>query len=201
MTEEKKNQVELEESNVLEETESLEQSKSKHFDILGLFREIMITVLVVLLVINFVAQPTTVDGKSMYPTLENSDQLIIEKVSKYFNGYERFDIIVFPYQYEENKFYIKRIIGLPGETIFIKNGVVYIDDEPLDDIKGLDLIEDYGNQEFPVEIPEDYYFVLGDNRNHSSDSRYQDVGLIPENEILGKGFLRVFPLNHFGILE
>lgn len=199
--EENKNVEVKNEENKNEEHKNNDSKKEKKNEWKSVLREIIITIVVVMFVITFVAQPTTVDGQSMNPTLHDNDQLIIEKVSKYFTGYNRYDIIVFPYQHEENKYYIKRIIGLAGETVYIKNGEVFIDDLKLIEPYVFELIEDYGTQEFPITIPEGYVFVLGDNRNHSSDSRYTDVGLIKKSDILGKGYIRLFPFSDFGLLD
>lgn len=191
----------------------LEEQKESMFledddDTDGVFNEIkkfvkdlIVTVLVVLFIITFIVQPTTVDGQSMMPTLYNQDQLLLDKVSHWVIGYRRDDIIVFPYLYEENKYYIKRIIGMPGEIINIENGYVYVNEQRLDEPLNLDEIEEFGSTIFPVTVPKDSYFVLGDNRNHSKDSRFTDVGFIKEKDILGKAFWRVFPFQRFGGLK
>lgn len=171
------------------------------FESLDFIKDILITLVVVFIIISFVAQPTTVDGESMSPTLHNGNQLIIEKMSYHFVGYERYDIIVFPYLKEADKYYIKRIIGLPGETINIVNGYVYIDGARLEEPRELEKITDYGSKTLPVTIPDGYYFVMGDNRNHSQDSRYTDVGFIKERDILGKGSLRLYPFRDFGMIN
>ncbi len=167
----------------------------------GFIKQIFITVIVVFILISFVAQPTTVDGHSMYPTLHDKDQLIIEKVSALFVGYHRYDIIVFPYAQDESKYYIKRIIGMPGETIDIEDGGIQVDGKPLLEPYGFEYIRDFGSQTYPIQVPEGHYFVMGDNRNHSKDSRYKDVGLIDASTIVGKGFLRLYPFKDFGIIE
>jgi signal peptidase I len=164
-------------------------------------RDLFMTVLAVYFVITFIIQPTTVDGESMQPTLNNQDQLLIEKVSPRFMDYQRNDIIVFPDQRVDKKFYIKRIIGLPGETVNIKNGHVYINDHQLEELLELELITEMGSTIFPVTLPKDTYFVLGDNRNHSKDSRYTDIGMIHKRVILGKAFIRLYPFQRIGSLN
>jgi len=170
-------------------------------DIKSFMKDILITVVVVFFVISFIAQPTTVDGHSMEQTLHDKDQLIIEKISQRFSGFNRYDIVVFPYLKEDNKYFIKRIIGMPGETINIIEGMVYINEELLDEPIDVDIIKDYGSNILPLIIPDGQYFVLGDNRNHSKDSRYTDVGFINGDDILGKGYIRLFPFDGFGFIE
>lgn len=178
-----------------------EEKESFMADIKGFIKDLLLTVVIVFFVISFVAQPTTVDGHSMNPTLEDKDQLIIEKISQRFAGFKRFDIVVFPYLKEENKYFIKRVIGLPGETINIIDGQIFINDVLLDEPIDFDLIEDYGSNILPVIIPDGHYFVVGDNRNHSKDSRYTDVGFVNGDDILGKGYIRLYPFNGFGFIE
>lgn len=163
--------------------------------------EILITIVVVFFIISFVAQPTTVDGSSMSPTLEDKDQLIIEKISERFVGYNRYDIVVFPYDKEAKKYYIKRIIGLPGETVDIVEGRIYIDGERLNEPVTYDLIREMGSDMLPIEVPEGQYFVLGDNRNHSKDSRFMSVGFVDGEDILGKGYIRLWPFDGFGFIK
>ena len=106
------------------------------------------------------------------PTLSNNDNLIVDKISYRFKDPQRFDIIVFPFQYDENVYYIKRIIGLPGETVQIgTDGTIYIDGQVLEEGYGKEVMLSPGRAGEPITLGEDEYFVLGDNRNNSSDSR------------------------------
>lgn len=164
-------------------------------------KDLIITVIAVVFVVTFIVQPTTVDGESMQPTLYNHDQLLLDKVSHWFIGYNRDDIIVFPYLYEENKYYIKRIIGLPGETITIKDGSVFVNNIKLEESINAESISETGSTIFPVVVPKNSYFVLGDNRNHSKDSRFTDVGFIKEKDILGKAFIRLYPFVRIGMIH
>ena len=126
------------------------------------------------LVITFVGQRTEVEGASMENTLHNGDNLIVDKLSYRFHDPERFDIIVFPFQFQDNTYYIKRIIGLPGETVQIMDdGSIYINGEKLEENYGMEVIkpETIGRAAEPIELGDDEYFVMGDNRNNSSDSR------------------------------
>ena len=136
----------------------------------------------------------------MENTLHNGDNLIVDKLSYRFHDPERFDIIVFPFQFQDNTYYIKRIIGLPGETVTIRDGKVYINDstEPLrDDFCPETPVGDFG----PYEVPEGCYFMLGDNRNVSKDSRYWLNPYVEKDKIIGKAFLRYWPLNKISLIE
>ncbi len=185
-----------------EETdEDWEEPKSPLREALGMVAYLAVVLAITFLIITYVGQRTHVSGESMMNTLSHGDQLIVDKISYRFGEPSRYDIIVFPFQYKENTYYIKRIIGMPGETVQIADGVIYIDGEPLEESYGREVIRDPGLACEPVELGEDEYFVLGDNRNASSDSRDPSVGAIHRNDIIGRAWLRIWPLNHFGILE
>lgn len=156
------------------------------------------------LVIHFVGQRTYVEGSSMETTLSDGDNLIADKITYRFRDPERFDIIVFPFQYKENTFYIKRIIGLPGETVQIdEKGNIYINGEILAESYGREVIkpENVGIAAEPITLGEDEYFVLGDNRNNSIDSRTEIVGNVHRDEIIGRAWLRIWPFSKFGFLK
>lgn len=153
------------------------------------------------LLVTFVAQRTDVNGTSMYPTLEDGDQLIADKITYRFRDPERFDIIIFPYKYAENTYFIKRIIGLPGETVRIdEQGNIYINGEILEEEYGYETILYAGLASEEIVLGEDEYFVLGDNRNVSEDSRYADVGNIKREDIVGRAWLRIYPFRRFGFV-
>ncbi len=154
------------------------------------------------LLITFVGQRTEVFGQSMYPTLESGDQLIVDKLSYRFHDPERFDIIVFPYKYQEKTYYIKRIIGMPGEKVRIDTeGNIYINGEILEESYGYEPMATAGLAAQEITLEEDEYFVLGDNRNNSQDSRDPAVGCIHKKDIIGKAFVRIFPFSKFGLLK
>ena len=156
------------------------------------------------LVITFVGQRTDVEGVSMETTLSDGDNLIVDKISYRFRDPQRFDIIVFPFEYQENTYYIKRIIGLPGETVQIdEEGRIYINGEVLDEPYGKEVIrpENIGIAANPIVLGEDEYFVMGDNRNNSSDSRTEVVGNIHRDDIIGRAWVRIWPLTKFGVLK
>ena len=155
-------------------------------------------------VIAFVGQRTEVDGQSMEPMLSDGDNLIVDKITYRFRDPERFDIIVFPFKYKEDTFYIKRIIGLPGETVQIdEEGKIYIDGEILEENYGREIIQSntIGIAGEPILLGEDEYFVLGDNRNNSMDSRTEVVGNIKREEIIGRAWIRIWPLSDVGVVK
>lgn len=155
------------------------------------------------LIITFVGQRTQVDGHSMEPCLSHGDNLIVDKLSYRFRDPSRYDVIVFPYQHAEDTYYIKRIIGLPGETVQVKDGYVFINGEKLDEHFGAEVMEETSSNiaASPVQLGEDEYFVLGDNRNHSSDSRDPSVGILKRDQIIGRAWIRIFPFNKIGFVK
>lgn len=162
---------------------------------------IVVVVAASYLIVTFVGQRTEVSGSSMETTLSTGDQLIVDKISYRFRDPKRYDIVVFPYRYEENRYYIKRLIGLPGETVQIVDGMVYINGSPLNEHYGNEVIEDPGSAAEPITLGDDEYFVLGDNRNNSQDSRASNVGLIHRDELLGRAWVRIWPLDQFGVIK
>nr|WP_031201380.1 signal peptidase I [Eubacterium sp. 14-2] len=163
---------------------------------------IAIVFLVTYLVIHYVGQRTQVSGTSMEYTLSDGDNLIVDKISYRFHEPERFDIIVFPFRYKEDTYYIKRIIGLPGETVQIDDeGNIYIDGEVLEESYGREIILDPGEAASPIELGDGEYFVLGDNRNASSDSRDPSVGKILREDIIGRAWLRLYPFDRIGFIK
>ena len=163
---------------------------------------LLIVLLITLFLVKYVGQRTTVSGSSMEPMIHDGDNLIVDKVSYRFHDPERFDIIVFPFEYQEDTYYIKRIIGLPGETVRIdEEGVIYINGEILDEDYGAEVIRDPGIAYQEITLGANQYFVLGDNRNNSSDSRNPAVGLIDRSRIIGRAWLRIYPFDSFGWIK
>ena len=167
-------------------------------ELLNLIIYIGIVVIICFCIITFVGQRTTVHGHSMSPTLESGDNLWIDKFSYKIGDPKRFDIIVFPYK-DTDVFYIKRVIGLPGETVQIApDGSIIIDGQILQESYGKEIIMDSGTACDPITLGKDEYFVLGDNRNDSRDSRWPDVGNIHKSKIVGKAVFRLSPFSKFG---
>lgn len=162
-------------------------------------------VLAVQFITRYVGVPSVVDGASMEPTLYHKEYLWVDKVEYHFSDPERFDVIIFPVNYGgEEKHYVKRIIGLPGETIQIdEKGVIYINGEVLKEGYGKEVISHYNRfrAEEPITLGEDEYFVLGDNRNNSSDSRTSIVGNVKRDDIVGRVAVCLWPFDKIGIVK
>ena len=185
-----------------ERLQNLSSSEKKMRELFGWVAYIVVLVCVVHLTVTYVGQRTVVAGDSMLNTLHDKDNLIIDKVSYRFRDPERYEIIVFPYRHSEDTFYIKRIIGLPGETVQIKDGYVYINEQKLEESFGREVIraDRYGQAAEPITLGEDEYFVLGDNRNESADSRETSVGILKREDLIGRAWVRIWPLDSFGVL-
>ena len=188
--------------NEVKEPNEEEQGKSSLREWLDFFVYLIIVAGCCLLFIKFVAVRSVVIGHSMNPLLHDQDNLIVEKVSYYFRDPERFDIIVFKVSEDSKEHFIKRIIGLPGETVQIKDGCVYINGELLtDDVYGRDPIDEAYTAARPVTLGEDEYFVMGDNRNNSKDSRSVEVGPVHRSQFLGRAWFRFWPFKSAGIVS
>lgn len=179
--------------------EKIEQNKAK--EIAGLVIYCLIVIAAMFLIIKYVGQRTVVMGHSMEPTLQDSDNLITDKITYRFRDPKRFDIIVFPFKDNRATLLIKRIVGMPGETVQVIDGNVYVNGYALEDNYGNAVMTDPGLAADPVLLKEDEYFVLGDNRNNSTDSRFESVGNIHRSEIIGRAWLRVWPLNKLSLLK
>ncbi len=167
----------------------------------------LIVLLVTWLLITFVIQRTVVEQTSMETTLQSGDSLLVDKISYRFTEPKRFDIVIFPYKLAEKKtYYIKRVIGLPGETVRIDyDGNIYINDKILEENYGRETIQPNSSwsakMDKGITLADDEYFVMGDNRNNSVDSRFDNVGAVKRDEIIGRAILRIFPFNKFGKID
>lgn len=191
------------------ETKNLGQGDQTAAQAISSFIWDMLKVLILALVIIvplriFVAEPFIVSGSSMVPNFQNNQYIIIDKMSYRFHPPERFDVIVFKYPKDTSQYFIKRIIGLPGETVKVVQGHIVISNK--ENPEGFVVKEPYlPNQsvtfgaDTPVTLASGEYFVFGDNRLASSDSRVW--GILPYDDFIGKAWLRVFPLNKFGVIE
>lgn len=153
---------------------------------------IIFVVVVVLIVNNFLLINARVPSESMEKTIMTGDRFFGNRLAYLFDDPERFDIVVFKYPDDESQLFVKRVIGLPGETVEIKDGKVYINgsETPLDDSFTPETTTgDYG----PYVVPDGSYFMLGDNRNHSGDSRFWKQPYVEKEKIVGKAIFRYFP--------
>ncbi len=157
---------------------------------------------VIFIIARFLYMITAVDGFSMYPTLLNGEYVLVDNGAYSRKDPERFDIVVFEFTVSNTGNYIKRIIGLPGETIRIDdNGVIYINGKVLDEEYGNEQILEPGRARSEIMLGEDEYFVLGDNRTHSEDSRYSLVGNIHRDKFIGRAKIRVWPIEKYGYID
>lgn len=169
--------------------------------LLRLVREVLETlvpaILIALLINVFVGQATRVDGQSMEPSLHTNQRLVVEKLSYRFHGPERFDVVVLKVASQANELLIKRVIGLPGETVEVKDGKVYIDGRPLDEpfLAGDTRPGRHGR----VVVPPLHVYVMGDNRDHSNDSR--SFGPVAIDNIVGRAWISYWPLEDLGPIE
>lgn len=165
-------------------------------------RDIAIAIVIALLITRFVVTHTVIPTGSMIPTIQIDDHLIINRIPYYFTDPNPGDIVVF-HQDKEDKELIKRVIAVPGDTIDIRDGAVYINNELLDEPYLNEPNSTYeffvDNVTFPLTIPDEMYFVMGDNRNNSEDSR--DFGLVNRGQIYAKSGIRIWPLNRISIVK
>lgn len=175
-------------------------------DFMSMMGQWAVAILVVVILgyslVTFGIQSVTMIGQSMDPALANQDVVLINKRAYTFQNPKRYDIIAFKLKEDtESYFNIKRIIGLPGETVQIKNGKIFIDGNVLTDLPFEDLIMTEGLAVDTVTLGENEYFVIGDNCNNSEDSRFVNIGNISEKEISGKVFFRISPRSEFGFVK
>ena len=155
----------------------------------GLFPYIAIIIFIIIIRM-YIITPVRVDGTSMHQTLNDGDILLLYKMAKY----DRFDIVVLNEEYDD-EIIIKRVIGLPGETIEIRDGEIYIDEVLMPEDYGYCETSDYDK----VTLEDDEYFILGDNRLISKDSRY--FGPVKKNDLMGEAVFRLWPFSGFGLID
>lgn len=189
---------------VKKDGESREPKKSLGREIWEYVRLILIVLAVVLVVQNFLIINAKIPSASMVPTVNVGDQIFGNRLAYKFSDPKRYDIVIFRYPDDESRLFIKRIIGLPGDVIDIRDGDVYVNgsEEPLtDSFCAEEDSTDSGNLTFPITVPEDCYFMLGDNREYSKDSRYWENTFVKREKILGKAVFRYWPLNKIGVIN
>src|SRR5713101_4068983 len=161
-------------------------------------RDLLIAIGLALVIIVFLYQPVKVEGTSMAPLLSDQERIFINKFVYRFEPIERGDVVVFWYPLDHTKSFIKRVVGLPGETVEIRQGAVYVDGTPLAEPyvpPQYEDMSDYG----PVRVPSDSYFVMGDHRISSNDSRV--FGPVASRFIYGRAVFAYWPVDHFGSLS
>ncbi len=188
-------------------------------DILGFIKVFVVSAIVILLFVNFVAHPVRVDGRSMYPTLKDGEFGFTNVGGVLLNGVERGDIVVVTMEEEGQKtHWVKRVIGLPGDTVSCVNDVVYINGKVLDETKYIapdyrqSLVDKFGYfnkvpnadntnvEDFEeVKLGDDEYYIMGDNRPYSKDSRY--VGPVKKSQIFAKKMLVLLPISDIGVKD
>lgn len=206
--EEKDLQADEQEATVAaEKTEKDRRDESPKSSRASFIREMLIYVVIIFLCVTvvprYVIQRTQVDGRSMMNTLKNEESLLVEKVTYHFKDPDRFDIITFyPKGRDHEEYYIKRVIGLPGETIQITGNTIYINGKVLKESYGREPMQSGGIAEEPIKLGKDEFFVLGDNRNESVDSRDgEEVGIVKKKNIDGHAVLRIYPFSKFGTIK
>jgi signal peptidase I len=167
-------------------------------EIRGWARDVFFAVGTAIIIVVFLYQPVKVEGTSMLPELKDQERIFVNKFVYRIKNIQRKDIVVFWYPRDPSKSYIKRVIGLPGDAVEVRDGVTYVNDEPLDEPY---LEADYvDHRSFAkVIIEPGFYFVLGDHRNQSNDSRMW--GTVPEKYIYGKAVFRYWPVKNIGSLD
>lgn len=158
--------------------------------------ELLLVIGAAYFIIHYAVEKTNMVGESMRPILLNEDEIIINKFAYRFTDPKRFDIIIFKQSGKEHSFYnIKRIIGLPGEKVSIKDGIVIINGTPIEEKITVEAMTTAGVAEEEIKLDENEYFVLGDNRNNSEDSRFASLGNVVKEDIIGKAWIRLDPFN------
>jgi signal peptidase I len=186
----------------VKDEESSQKDKKKGSFLKELLIWICIFIILFKVVPAYIIEKTVVDGISMQNTLQDKEQLMVEKVSYRFSNPKRFDIVILmPFGKDVDELYVKRVIGLPGETIQIKDEKIYINGKVLDEDYGKEPILDGGIAKEPITLGKDEYFVMGDNRNESGDSREEYIGPIKRNLIIGKAIIRIWPLNKVSFID
>jgi len=167
-------------------------------EIRGWARDVFFAIGTAILIVVFLYQPVKVEGTSMLPELVDQERIFVNKFVYHIEKIQRKDIVVFWYPLDPTKSYIKRVIGMPGDVVEVRRGIVYVNDKPLDENYILPEFLDHRTYP-PVYVEPGHYYVLGDHRNQSNDSRMW--GLVPEKYIYGKAVFRYWPMNKMGSLD
>lgn len=170
-------------------------------EVLSWIVEIAITLIIAFTFVYFIGLRTSVVGQSMAETLSSGDEILVNRFIYKVTDPKPNDIIVFlPNGNEKSHYYVKRVIAVPGDTVLIQNGAVYVNGEPFDEEASVTSIEEAGLASEEIVLSDDEYFVLGDNRNNSEDSRYANIGNVKKEYIIGKAWFVVAPWHSFGFI-
>lgn len=159
--------------------------------------DVIVILILALFISRYVGGPFKITGHSMEPTLLAGDRVLVNRISNNIRSIKRFELILFTIDEKDSTQYVKRVIGLPGETIQIKDGLVYINNKKID-MGDLDKVLQPGLAKHPITLGKDEYFVLGDNSTGSEDSRYLNIGNINKKQIKGIVWLRFYPFSKIG---
>ena len=176
----------------------LNEEQSRLRLVVGWIVDVVVVISIAWFAVFVLGTQITVTGQSMTPAFAQGETVLMNRLSYLLTGPDRMDIVAF--EKEEGKYNIKRVVGLPGETVQIQGGLLYIDGEPLEAPEGLKEAALAGLAENPVVLKKDEYFLLGDNRENSEDSRFSAVGNVKRRQIKGKVWLRIRPLDRFGLV-
>lgn len=185
---------------------SAKQKEPKNISIMDRVIKAVIDVIVVIAIalffVMFAGEKTSIVGNSMAPTLHNGEVILINRIVYKLTDPKRFDIVVFkPIKSEDDQYYIKRVIGLPGETVKIENGKIYVNGQQLNYNEDSDPIVNAGLAAQEIELGSSEYFLIGDNWNNSVDSRFETVGNVYKDDIVGQAWIRIYPFKKIGLLE
>lgn len=170
-------------------------------EVIGWITEILMVVLIAWTFVYFAGLRTSVVGQSMAETLNGGDEILVNRFIYKITDPKANDIIVFlPNGNEKSHYYVKRVIAVPGDTVLIQNGAVYVNGQLFEEEIEVASIEEAGIASEEITLGKDEYFVLGDNRNNSEDSRYANIGNVKKEYIIGKAWFRVAPWSDFGFL-
>lgn len=177
----------------------MEKNEKKESSLWEFIKVVVISVAIVLPIRAYIAQPFIVSGASMEPNFYDSEYLIIDELTYAFRKPERGEVVVFRYPLNPSEFFIKRIIGLPGDAVEIKNGKILINDKVFPETYISAELEKETMPNLTAKLDENDYFVLGDNRLKSSDSRFW--GALPKDKIMGRALLRLWPVARAGVIK
>ena len=171
-------------------------------EVLSWIVELVVVIGLAYVLVSFFGIRTNVVGQAMEQTLENDDDILVNKFAYIISKPKQGDVIVFlPNGNKKSHYYVRRVVAVPGDTVQIKDGALYVNDELYKESTDVASMEDAGIASDAVKLEKDEYFVLGDNRNNSEDSRYANIGNVKRDYIIGKAWFRFSGLGSFGIIK